>query len=60
MELLSQELKEVLQPEIQSIICTINQHEKLLDLIANKSFIKELSIAIKVEKFKELQELDYG
>ena len=58
MELLSQELKEMIQSEVQSIICKIKQHHKLLDLITNKSVMEELSIAIKVGKLNESDELD--
>ena len=58
MELLSQELKEMIQGEVQSFICKIKQHHKLLDLITNKSVMEELSIAIKVGKLNESDELD--
>jgi hypothetical protein len=58
MEILSQELKEMLQAEVQSIICKIKQHDKLLDLIANKSCAEELSIAIKIGKLQKSHELD--
>ena len=57
MEVLSQELKEMIQSEVQSIICKIKQHHKLLDLITNKSVMEELSIAIKVGKFNDTEEL---
>ena len=57
MEILSQELKEILQTEVESIICKIKQHDRLLDLITNKSVMEELSIAIKVGKFKDSEEL---
>ena len=53
MEALSQELKEMIQSEVQSIICKIKRHDKLLDLITNKSIMEELSIAIKLGKIKE-------
>ena len=57
MKILSQELKEILQTEVESIICKIKQHDKLLDLITNKSIMEELSIAIKFGKFKDSEEL---
>ena len=57
MKILSQELKEILQTEVESIICKIKQHDKLLDLITNKSIMEELSIVIKFGKFKDSEEL---
>ncbi len=48
MEILSQELKEMIQGEVESINRKIRGHFKLFNLIANKSNLNELSINIKL------------